>query len=180
MAAPSSGELSMQDIACEKVFDNYGHPTDGLGASQRAGIGAISLKDVSTSGNSNGSGTSFEATNTNNATSDRPDGSNPHAMSEFYSYDHDKSGSPSPTSGTLYYSSSCGPGGFDACLGTSGTYYWVGSGDPVVNAYAIYTNSSLTSTALAGCYSSTSGMYRLWVTTPSPSWQGQAASCPAF
>lgn len=93
MAVPSSGSLSMQDIACEKVFDNYNHPTDGLGLSQRAGIGAISLADLSTSGNSNGSGTSFEANNTNNAASDRPDGSQPHKMSEFYSYDHDATAS---------------------------------------------------------------------------------------
>ena len=97
MAVPSSGSLSMQDIACEKVFDNYNHPTDGIGASQRAGIGTISLADLSSSGNSNGSGTSFEANNTNNAASDRPDGSAPHLMSEFYSYDHDKTSTYSNT-----------------------------------------------------------------------------------
>jgi len=119
MAVPSSGTLSMQDIACEKVFDNYNHPTDGLGLSQRAGIGAISLADVSTSGNSNGSGTSFDATNGCNAASDRPDGATSHSMSEFYSYDHDKSCSSLSLTGvsdgmggnpprTLYYPASIG------------------------------------------------------------------------
>lgn len=174
MAVPSSGSLSMQDIACEKVFDNYNHPTDGIGASQRAGIGAISLADVSTSGNSNGSGTSFDATNTNS--SSYPNGTTPHSMSEFYDYDHDAS---STSSGTLYYSSSgCGSDGFDVCLfGTPGTYYWSGSGNPVTNGYAIFTNSALTSTAPAGCYSD-AGSYRLWVTFPSPAWSGSANGCP--
>ena len=178
MAVPSSGSLSLQDIACEKVFDNYNHPVDGLGLSQRAGIGAISLKDVSTSGNSNGLGTSFDVTNTNNPSADRPDGSVPHSMSEFYNYDHDAS---STSSGTLRYSSGgCGSDGFSACItGASGTYYWSGSGNPITNGYAIFTNSALTSTAPAGCYASDAGYYRLWVNFPSPAWSGSATLCPS-
>ena len=82
MAVPSSGELSLLKIAKEKVHDDY--------TSVSSITGAISLTDVSTSGNSNGSGVSFDATNTANAATDRPDGSTPHAMSEFYNYDHDK------------------------------------------------------------------------------------------
>lgn len=38
--------------------------------------------------------------NTNNAATDRPDGSAPHAISEFYSYDHNKAGA---YSNTRYY-----------------------------------------------------------------------------
>ena len=82
MAVPSSGILHLSKIANEKHFDNYNQaqlPTP-----------PYSLTDISTSGNSNGSGVSFDATNTANASADRPDGSAPHAMSEFYNYDHDK------------------------------------------------------------------------------------------
>jgi hypothetical protein len=35
-------------------------------------------------------GTGFAAINTANSSSNRPNGSTPHSMSEFYSYDHDK------------------------------------------------------------------------------------------
>lgn len=64
MALPASGEISMGDIRTE------------LGDS-----GSISLKEAS-------DGT-IATINTANAAADRPDGSAPHAISEFYSYDHD-------------------------------------------------------------------------------------------
>jgi len=67
MALTSSGTISMSDIRTE------------LGDS-----GAISLKEAS-------DGT-IATINTNNAVADRPDGSAPHAMSEFYSYNHSASG----------------------------------------------------------------------------------------
>jgi len=169
MAVPSSGSLSLRRIAAEKVFDNYDITLDGFA---QATLGTTSLTDVSTSGNSNGSTPSFDATNTNS--SSYPNGTTPHSMSEFYGYDHNAS---SISSGTLYYSSFSGD---NACaFGTGGTYYWSGSGDPVINGYAIYTNSALTSIAAAGWYSS-SLKYRLWVTTPSASWQDSAEDCPAF
>ena len=79
MTVPSSGQLHLSKIASEKHFDNYNEtslPTP-----------PYSLKDVSTSGNSGGSGVSFEATNT--ASVHKPDGSTPHRMGEFYGYDHD-------------------------------------------------------------------------------------------
>ena len=63
MAITSSGTISMSDIRTE------------LGDS-----GAISLKEAS-------DGT-IATINTANDAADRPDGSAPHAMSEFYSYDH--------------------------------------------------------------------------------------------
>jgi len=172
MAVPSSGSLSLRRIAAEKVFDNYNITLDGFA---QATLGTTSLKDVSTSGNSNGSTPSFDATNTNS--SSYPDSTAPYSMSEFYEYDHNATAS-SVSSGTLYYSSFSGD---DACaFGTGGTYYWSGSGDPIINGYAIYTNSALTSIATAGWYSSSSGKYRLWVTSPSAVWSGSAQDCPAL
>jgi len=67
MALTSSGTISMSDIRTE------------LGAS-----GAISLKEAS-------DGT-IATINTNNLNVNRPNGSAPHAMSEFYAYDHDYDG----------------------------------------------------------------------------------------
>ena len=64
MTIASSGTIAMSDIRSE------------LGDS-----GSISLKEAS-------DGT-IATINTANDASDRPDGSAPHAMSEFYSYDHD-------------------------------------------------------------------------------------------
>lgn len=64
MALPASGEISMGDIRTE------------LGDS-----GSISLKEAS-------DGT-IATINTANAAADRPDGSAPHAITEFYNYDHD-------------------------------------------------------------------------------------------
>ena len=126
--------------------------------------GEISIDDIRTEiGTTDGSLRSLS----NTAGKTTPD-----AMSEFYGYSHS-----SVSSGTLYYSTFSGD---DACaFGTGGTYYWSGSGDPVINGYAIYTNSALTSIAAAGWYSS-SLKYRLWVTTPSAGWSDSAEDCQAF
>jgi len=67
MALTRNGAISMSDIRTE------------LGAS-----GAISLKEAS-------DGT-VATINTNNPNQHRPNGSAPHTMSEFYSYDHDYDG----------------------------------------------------------------------------------------
>ena len=66
MALAASGQISINDIYTETGNENE------LNAS---------LKDIS-------DGT-FVTINTENASANRPDGSAPHAMSEFYSYDHD-------------------------------------------------------------------------------------------
>ena len=66
MALAASGQISINDIYTETGNENE--------------INA-SLKDIS-------DGT-FVTINTENASANRPDGSAPHAMSEFYSYDHD-------------------------------------------------------------------------------------------
>jgi hypothetical protein len=84
MAVPGSGTLHLSKIANEKHFDNYNQA--------QLPLPPYSLTDVSTSGNSNGSGVSFDATNISNSfPGQRPNGSTPHHMSEFYNYDHDKS-----------------------------------------------------------------------------------------
>ena len=70
MALTSSGQISMNDINVE--FGRSGTTANS------------SLEDLS-------DGT-VATINTQNASADRPDGSAPHAMSEFYSYDHDLAG----------------------------------------------------------------------------------------
>jgi len=67
MALPASGEISINDINVE--FGRSGTTANS------------SLEDLS-------DGT-VATINTANASADRPDGSAPHSMSEFYSYDHD-------------------------------------------------------------------------------------------
>lgn len=75
---PSSGNsISMQNIAKELKLDNY------------YGTGPT-FTDVSLAEMSTGTGDfSTEPINTSNPVADRPDGSTPHSMAEFHSYDHD-------------------------------------------------------------------------------------------
>ena len=72
MAVPSSGELSLLGIRREVGSNNYNSSTNYTNIS----LGDLSTGDVDT-------------INTNNDAADRPDESAPHAMSEFYAYDHD-------------------------------------------------------------------------------------------
>ena len=74
MAVPSSGVISLYAIANE---------VDGADYDESAFQGAVSLTDFST-----GAGDAT-AINQSNASANRPNGSVPHAMSEFYSYDQD-------------------------------------------------------------------------------------------
>lgn len=75
MAVPSSGVLSLLAIHNELAENDYSSGTSRTN---------VSLEDLS-------DGT-VATINTSNNSSDRPDGSAPHAMSEFYNYDHDLSG----------------------------------------------------------------------------------------
>jgi len=75
MAVPSFGSISLRSIRNELHNSNYNGSTS---------FSNISLKDLS-------DGT-IATINTNNALADRPNGSAPHSMSEFYAYDHDKGG----------------------------------------------------------------------------------------
>ena len=74
MAVPSSGELSLWKIMNEVDDDDY----DASG--QYSNVSLTNLSD----------GT-VDTINTDNASANRPNGSAPHEMSEFYSYDHDLS-----------------------------------------------------------------------------------------
>ena len=80
MAVPSSGELRLASIRNE-IENNVYEVTYTASATSLASA-------------SNGT---YDTINTNNAAADRPDGNTPHAMSEFYNYDHHKSGSFSAT-----------------------------------------------------------------------------------
>jgi hypothetical protein len=77
MAVPASGELSLNKLYNELDDNNYAGTTVNSG---------VTLKDLSDG--------SVETINTANASADRPDGSAPHAMTEFYAYDHDKAAAP--------------------------------------------------------------------------------------
>ena len=75
MAVPDSGVLSLLAIYNELAENNYSSGTSRTN---------VSLNNLSTGGNPPN-----QAINTNNDAANRPDGgSNNHAMSEFYSYDH--------------------------------------------------------------------------------------------
>jgi len=73
MAVPSSGALSLAGIRAELATNTY----------NASATTTSSLKDLS-------DGT-VATINTDNASGDRPDGNTPHAMTEFYAYDHDLS-----------------------------------------------------------------------------------------
>ena len=74
MAVPSSGQLSLNSIYNEIDDDDY--------------AGGTTNSNVSLTGLSIGS---VDTINTANDAADRPNGTSPHKMSEFYSYDHDAS-----------------------------------------------------------------------------------------
>ena len=73
MAVPSSGAISLAGIRAELATNTY-----NANATTTASLEDCSDGTVAT-------------INTGNASGDRPNGSAPHAMSEFYVYDHDLS-----------------------------------------------------------------------------------------
>ena len=78
MAVPSSGAISMAGLAAEKLNNDY----------EDADFDdTISLTDLVLGGDDNGSHEEWPATNSNSAS--KPNTSAPHAMSEWYGYDHD-------------------------------------------------------------------------------------------
>lgn len=79
MAVPASGAITLAKIRDEIENDNYNNSIYGYTS------GETSLTSLS-----NGT---YDTINTQNAAADRPDGTAPHAMSEFYNYDHDKAAS---------------------------------------------------------------------------------------
>lgn len=119
MAVPTSGMLSLVSIRREIGVNNYngtGYTTSG-----------VSLFSCSAGG--------YGTINTANATTDRPDTVAPHAMSEFYGYDHDKV---SLTSFDGAYATSGG----EACAAEEFvTYYHDGDDFDLANGDRIYTES---------------------------------------
>jgi hypothetical protein len=81
MAVPSSGTLNISALAAEKLENDY---TD-VDTSYRP----YSLKDITLGGATTVNGEDYDATNTNSA--NKPDSVAPHAMSEWFGYDHDAS-----------------------------------------------------------------------------------------
>jgi hypothetical protein len=75
MACPSSGAISLNSIYNELDDNDYSGGTTNSN---------VSLKDCSTG--------LVDIINENNSAANRPNGSTPHYMSEFYSYDHDAGG----------------------------------------------------------------------------------------
>lgn len=78
MAVPSSGTITMSGIYSELVNDDYDVDDGSAPAAGRS----ISLEEMS-------DGTVSTINTSNNTAANRPDGSAPHTMSEFYSYNHD-------------------------------------------------------------------------------------------
>jgi len=79
MAVPSSGALSMLGLHKEKNNDDY--------SATAALPNIVSMYDLVNSGNTNGSGVSYDVTNGQSAAS--PNTTVPHSFSEWYAYDHD-------------------------------------------------------------------------------------------
>ncbi len=73
MAIPSSGALSLAGIRAEITTNTYNASATTLTSLQEASAGG------------------YGTINTANASANRPDGSVPHSMAEFYAYDHDLS-----------------------------------------------------------------------------------------
>lgn len=94
MALPASGQISVSDILTELGADPA-NPDTNLRGLENGDFGAI---------------------NTNNAAADRPNGSPPHSLSEWYSYDHNAT---PPYSNDYYYS---GDGVNDYATGLWGGY----------------------------------------------------------
>jgi hypothetical protein len=121
MALQSSGQIKISQIATE--------------------LGAGGEPDLNLAGLSNGT---FGAINTANAVADRPDKEPPHAMSEFYSYDH------------------------SASSVTDSDYYWLGDG---VNDTLRFTNHSSTLFGSNDDFSY-SGWFRVDETSNQQQWLG--------
>ena len=83
MAVPGSGELKLVGIYSEKNEGDYtSFNADGATDISLRGLSDNSFDDSSEVGSGD------EDINLANVSSNRPDGSEPHAMSEFYDYDH--------------------------------------------------------------------------------------------
>lgn len=144
MAVPSSGALSMRGIRRELGTNNYNSSNT---------YSNISLEDMSEGVNG--------TINTANSSSNRPDGANPHAMSEFYAYDHDLSSVTAYTSSDMgVFNETCPVNGSVHTLNQ--TYYHSGSGTYPTAGDQCYSDSGGNNVLAAGYYvlgNSTSGAF---------------------
>jgi hypothetical protein len=104
--------------------------------------------------NPNGSLKTLSTTDVNAASSDKPDGSTPHSLSEFYSYDH------SASAGLTELALSGPFGDPNEGCGQAGDtgFFHDGGGSPYANGVTYYQNDDNTSpTAEAGFYMYGSG-----------------------
>ena len=143
MAVPSSGSISLLGLAREKQNDSYTNTTVMTGQNGQS-PGSISLESCATSGNNHSPQVVMEATNT--GSSSYPNSSTPHAMSEFYSYDHDAV----VLSTKRVYTTSV-PKPVFACGQTTTTVWYFPDSSPAVNDQ-VYTNSNGSSPPSAGNY----------------------------
>lgn len=136
MAVPSSGAISLLGIKRELVTSNYASGNIGTPLN-------ISLKECS-------DGT-VATINTDNDASDRPNGSAPHSMAEFYSYNHDEV---SVTTTAFNYNSEPAISGVGACSfeEAGDTAYHDGSGTYPAVGDGVYTNSGGTTSLANGVY----------------------------
>ncbi len=138
MAVPSSGALSLLDMAQECAYGTWG--TGSI-------TNPISVRDLVAGGNSYGSGQSYPSINT--SSSSYPPSSTPVTFNSFYSYDKDASSLTSFMSSTMQGKNPCGLGsGF-----INQTYYStsVSSGIPAVGS-TVYSDSGGSSPLSDGNY----------------------------
>lgn len=129
MAVPSTGQVTMRGIRREIGNNNY---------NASVAYTNISLEDMSEGVN----GT------INSGSSSKPNGTNPHKMSEFRGYDHDAS------SVTSFLSGGGQPDAKFLCSQLLGnTYYHNGSGTFPAVGDTVYTNSGGTTALGNGFYS---------------------------
>lgn len=158
MAVPSSGTLSLLGLAREKQNDDYTNTTVLVGQ-QGNSPGSISLESCATSGNNNGPQVVMEATNTSSPS--HPNGTTPHAMSEFYSYDHDYAAS------TTSYRTDVGFKYNVLCAANTTTAIY--TINAITNGSTVYTDSARTSVLASGKYgwhvnaNSTQSTHRFYV-----------------
>jgi hypothetical protein len=137
MAVPSSGTLTMQGIAQERLYGTYGTGTI---------TGPIVTTDLINGGNSGGSGNNYPALNTHSPSG--PNTSTPHAINEWYGYNQNYS------SLTSFYITNPSPkGGAFSCTYTTNLQRWHnGSGSVPANGSIVYSNSSGTTFGSAGYF----------------------------
>ena len=130
MAVPASGELSLRGIRAELGTNNYTNITAYVN---------VSLTNMSIGSNG--------TINTSNPAANRPNGTAPHNMSEFYSYDHDVVAAPSRTSfSSVRYTTATCP----ATL--NNTHYHDGSGTYPAVGDIIYDSDVAVEPSTSGYY----------------------------